>query len=1150
MKNAAIALGRLALNSEETQMAIAKAGAINFLVDWLTTDAPLGPGMIELAARSLADIASENWQSSQRIVDAGAVVPLIKMLENGRGSDAQKSASGCLATLTKANFLRPEGAALPEISYENGKSGAAATLVTVGPDESAHSVEGAADDKKHGIPDRVWEALANNMQRAIDVFRKLDADKSGRLERIEFVKGMSECVKEADKADLETLFKECDLDGSGEIEYNELFKTISRHRVRVKEKSTEIAKEMMPLDPLLTADVIAKSGGIPPLVELLKSERAGPHENASRAVWQLANLDRNRLAIAAADGITPLVSLLTAGSEATQRHAAAAMESLAKDCPDNQLALAKAKAIAPLVTLLGSESMETQEHSVGALLYLATHVDCRNAVVRRLVTVLDLRNANAQLRAAGALAALSSRNVTYRNAIYEAGAIPPLVRQLGDGLRVENDTPQERAACVLADLARSGDSKEDIVAAGGVLPLVRMLGSASHKAQTAACVVMCHLACNGEYKIEIVISGGIKRLVEVLATENREARRPATGALAQLADCSENKMEIVQNNGIPLLVQVMRDDPQTQESAVEVLAELAKSKLPQKQAIVAVGGIEVICQALKEGTAGAQKFAAAATWGLAAHVAFTRSIVDEGAVPPLVNLLKASADAQGYAVAALSLLAEIGEGKKQIFISQGVEHLLEIAKGAERAWLRSTAVDVLALLNIKDPLGGSDINLGPGPASPRTPRTARGVRKDEQGADDACAAAYEAPDDSRDPATVLMQVATNEVMEVVATTKPLQLRAGFDLNTEKVGELLPKKAIHIIEERMTDDGKTRMCVAAEGSIQPLGWVTGRSADNKSNLREVGRPVMEVIASKSLVARENFDTASKKVTDLASGAYVHLLEARQTTDGAYRIAYAMEGRDAIKGWVTAIAKTGELNLSIGVAEKRRATTFSPGAASPEAKEAKVNEANDQEKVDQDEEERLLVDAPSPGPDHKTAAPPQQEQRSARRASMATTDATPRAASSKPDGEISVTTGKLKMRAGCDLNSDEAGYLAYSSRVVLLERTELPDGTKRARIGRESDGALLGWVSLFAKDGSENLNCAAKPGTASTKTHSVSPKPTGASSPKTTGVIPSKAKTATIGSNDTFLPPTKASSGTLTARSTVEAAAAGASKNALP
>ena len=45
---------------------------------------------------------------------------------------------------------------------------------------------------------------------------------------------------------------------------------------------------------------------------------------------------------------------------------------------------------------------------------------------------------------------------------------------------------QERAAAVLADLARSGDNKKAIVEAGGVNPLVAMLSSPSEQVKISA----------------------------------------------------------------------------------------------------------------------------------------------------------------------------------------------------------------------------------------------------------------------------------------------------------------------------------------------------------------------------------------------------------------------------------------------------------------------------------------------------------------------------------------------------------------------------------------------------------------------------------------------------------------------------------------
>lgn len=576
------------------------------------------------------------------------------------------------------------------------------------------------------------------------------------------------------------------------------------------------------------------------------------------------------------------------------------------------------------------------------------------------------------------------------------------------------------------------------------------------------------------------------------------------------------------------------------------------------------------------------------------------------------------------------------------------------------------------------------------------------------------------PEAPRDPTTTLLHIIKGTVFEVMGSSKPLQLRAGFDLTSEKAGELPPKRAVHIIDERMTDDGKTRMCVAAEGTCIAMGWITGRSADNKTNLKEVGRAVMEVTAAKALTAREDFDLTSPKVKDLPAGAHVHAIDVRQTGDGAHRIAFAMEGKDAVKGWVTAITKEGALNLNIAVAEARRHLSFSPPSSPDKEKEMLDKEESKEEdgailpsptkasnrrasrSFDAEADVPWSTTAPSNAPDsadeaassevlslptldsvgqssaeaplstgrkrpslsseapslptldtlvessaepslptsrkrasflsdvvastsaeakvpalkppeptpqvssdmpmtaRKKAAPqPEQsapstirsepsprsvrleqsstqasssgraEQGTSRRnvASGTTqrvqtanttprvqpTSATPRSpgssargavpqASATPrlaptkahDGQLCVTAAKLKMRLLCELDSDEAGSLTPGTRVILLERRELGDGTQRTRVGREADGVPLGWVSTYAKDGKSNLETL------------VTSTPT--SSAGSSSKVSSLSSVSAL--PNTSLPPNSVSSGALTARSSSKATAtAGAVRAAL-
>jgi len=179
-------------------------------------------------------------------------------------------------------------------------------------------------------------------------------------------------------------------------------------------------------------------------------------------------------------------------------------------------------------------------------------------------------------------------------------------------------------------------------------------------------------------------------------------------------------------------------------------------------------------------------------------------------------------------------------------------------------------------------------------------------------------------------------------------------------------------------------------------------------------------------------------------------------------------------------------------------------------------------------------------------------------------------TPRASSAraisaltKDTQELFIASSKLKMRAGCELDSNEAGTLPAGSKVSIIGHGQLSDGTKRAQVAREGDAIPLGWVSCHAKDGRENLVAisGAVPGSPGNETlikldHFASVSAFAPSKqPPTSQVLASNAlgrvpklATPTVGGMP-LLPPT-ASPGNLTARSTAKAAAtAGAAKAAL-
>ena len=339
---------------------------------------------------------------------------------------------------------------------------------------------------------------------------------------------------------------------------------------------------------------IAGAGGIPPLVELLRAGKVGAHKNAAHALAMLAGDEANKMQIARAGGIPPLVALLSTGDDSAQQYAAKALEWLARDCTENQIALANERASAPLVGLLGSESFETQTSAVTALLCLASHAESRDVVVQRLVTVLQERNTAAQLKAAEALAVLSARSASNRQSIVTAGAVEPLVRLLGNGQSCEENTPPERAAAVLADLARLSEAKGRIARANGISALVTMLGSTCTESQTHAAASLYHLSASAENKLPITSLDAIPLFVTLLAAGTSRARTHAAGALWNLATSAETKQAIVATGGIVPLVGLLSESElvEARESAAAVLSELARSQSANRHLIAESEAIE------------------------------------------------------------------------------------------------------------------------------------------------------------------------------------------------------------------------------------------------------------------------------------------------------------------------------------------------------------------------------------------------------------------------------------------------------------------------------------------------------------------------------------------------------------------------------
>jgi hypothetical protein len=191
---------------------------------------------------------------------------------------------------------------------------------------------------------------------------------------------------------------------------------------------------------------------------------------------------------------------LRQGGAVGKKHSAAALARLSRGQPETAAAVARLGAIGPLVELLsGLHGDEAQEEGAGALVELADIESNRIAITQLggigpLVALLGSCNPKARQRAEGALVRLSIESA---NRVLIIKKLVGMLQNVGRTALAAVDAEakaeeqeqqeQEQAAEALANLANDADeNRVAIVEAGGIEPLLALLGSASVKARESS----------------------------------------------------------------------------------------------------------------------------------------------------------------------------------------------------------------------------------------------------------------------------------------------------------------------------------------------------------------------------------------------------------------------------------------------------------------------------------------------------------------------------------------------------------------------------------------------------------------------------------------------------------------------------------------
>ena len=669
---AAGALSNLARNYPENQAQIAKK--LVGLLDLPKDDAQMR------AAHALWELAENNPGAPVRVVNAGAISPLVTLL--GTGSlNAKSEAAGALATLAK--------------SYKGAQLAIATGLVAL-------LGSGTAEAQEHVT--KMLISLAQNP------FNRDAIVQAGAIQRlIVQLHGGGETSIEAQYLAASVL-----VHLSGDSKENvdlivkhggvqPLIELLSCDENEAQVRSTTVLQVMSCKSSDAQAR-IASEGGVEPLVRLLSSEfTLEARSEAAGALHYLASGNTQaQEAIGSTDAIGALVGLLHEEHVSALRQASRALSSLAVGGASIQEQIATAGGVSALVELLSSaHGHEVHAAAASGLTEIARgHEANQSAVAVSIAPLIALLLSSgaeeAKEEVAAALWSLSSGHPANQSAVADAGGIAPLVALIGTG----GERAQEEAAGALASLALDHEANMQDIAS----QLVRLLAQDEddHITCAKAARAISRLArAHPANQTAIADVNGLVPLVRMLGTTPGTA--PTTPIDAVDGRVSPSLLTPVSTERTDANLAVMPAAKQLLQELACALWSMADSNCANQEAIAAEGGVPSLISLLGRETKEVHRDAAGVLWSLAAAPTNQKLITVEGGIQKLVHLLTTgSAAAQETAAGALHSLAALAENREAIAEANGISALVSLLEHGTAA-AKEQATGALASIVVGNP---------------------------------------------------------------------------------------------------------------------------------------------------------------------------------------------------------------------------------------------------------------------------------------------------------------------------------------------------------------------------------------------------------------------------------------------------------------
>ena len=326
---------------------------------------------------------------------------------------------------------------------------------------------------------------------------------------------------------------------------------------------------------------IAAAGGTEILTELLSSPDAGVRERAAGVLAQMNEGDVDEK-IVPESVVRPMVAGLLSPTVTLgiQEQVVAFLHAKSSggraNAATNRLLIAAAGAVPPLVSLLSSPSIWVQKYSANTLWNLSVEEKNKGTVavagaIPPLIALLDSLDEGVQRGAAGALWNLSTSH-KHGSDIAASGGIPALVALLRS--TASPGHAQELAVQAIWSLSLVDGNLEPIVVAGAIPHLVALLASPPHS--EAASGALMSLSTCAEYKAAIVCAGAIPHLLALLASSSTDGQYRSALTLYSLSLDEDIKTKLVAAGAVPPLI-LLLDSPsvEVQQAAAGALSNFA-----------------------------------------------------------------------------------------------------------------------------------------------------------------------------------------------------------------------------------------------------------------------------------------------------------------------------------------------------------------------------------------------------------------------------------------------------------------------------------------------------------------------------------------------------------------------------------------------